>query len=307
MPGQRSRWPGRAGRLFFPAIHFLVDYLDGSAFLLDAILSFVHDGLGGMLVHGCRDLIARFHFVFVLHDLLQIKSVFPNAPFDQSGPTGLLCRKRSGRCRNCSALSSEKKTGVVKRPGVFDHAGLLIAWPTGRPGLPFAQSSDFSIKMLQPLTRPFNHKIGEMEYDDNLGRYQLIHHWTRGKMKSQGEIEAAICDGIRRFEQEFMGRGPKEIHAHLVGDLLVVRLHGVLTAAEQQLIKTLPTDKGRDLLKQVRSQLVETARPVMESMVEKVTEVPVVSVHHDISTKTGEELVVFTLKASPIFREARKR
>jgi uncharacterized protein YbcI len=126
-------------------------------------------------------------------------------------------------------------------------------------------------------------------------------------MKSQGEIEAAICDGMRRFEQEFMGRGPKEIHAHLVGDLLLVRLQGVLTAAEQQLIKTLPTDKGRDLLKQVRSQLVETARPVMESMVEKVTEVPVVSVHHDISTKTGEELVVFTLKASPIFREARKR
>lgn len=126
-------------------------------------------------------------------------------------------------------------------------------------------------------------------------------------MKSQGEIEAAICDGMRRFEQEFMGRGPKEIHAHLIGDLLVVRLHGVLTAAEQQLVKTLPTDKGRDLLKQVRSQLIGAARPVMEAMVEEVTEVPVISVHHDISTKTGEELIAFTLKTSPIYREARKR
>ena len=54
-------------------------------------------------------------------------------------------------------------------------------------------------------------------------------------MKTQGEIEAAICDGIRRFEQDYMGRGPKEIHAHLLGDLLVIRLQGVLTAAEQHL------------------------------------------------------------------------
>ena len=71
-------------------------------------------------------------------------------------------------------------------------------------------------------------------------------------MKSQGEIEAAICEGICRFEQEYMGRGPKDIHAHLIGDLLVVRLQGVLTAAEQHLVKSLPAEKGRDLLKQVR-------------------------------------------------------
>ena len=71
-------------------------------------------------------------------------------------------------------------------------------------------------------------------------------------MKTQGEIEAAICEGIARFEQEYMGRGPKDIHAHLIGDLLVVRLQGVLTVAEQQLVKSLPSDKGRDLLKQVR-------------------------------------------------------
>src|SRR6266487_5754488 len=109
-------------------------------------------------------------------------------------------------------------------------------------------------------------------------------------MKSQGEIEAAICEGMSRFEQEYMGRGPKDIHAHLIGDLLVVRLHGVLTAAEQQLVKTLPAEKGRDLLKQVRSQLIETAREVMEAMVEQTTGVKVVSLHHDISTVTGEEV-----------------
>ena len=76
-------------------------------------------------------------------------------------------------------------------------------------------------------------------------------------MKTQGEIEAAICEGISRFQQEYMGRGPKDIRAHLIGDLLVVRLRGVLTASEQQLVKSLPAEKGRDLLKQVRTQLIE--------------------------------------------------
>jgi uncharacterized protein YbcI len=104
-------------------------------------------------------------------------------------------------------------------------------------------------------------------------------------MRTQGEIEAAICEGTRRFEQEYMGRGPKEIHAHLVTDLLVVRLQGVLTAAEQHLVKSLPTEKGRDLLKQVRTHLVETARPHMEAMVHEVAGVKVVSMHHDITRK----------------------
>src|ERR1700675_1007248 len=111
-------------------------------------------------------------------------------------------------------------------------------------------------------------------------------------MKSQGEIEAAVCEAMARFEQEYMGRGPKDIHTHLIDDLLVVRLHGVLTAAEKQLVKAHSAEKGRDLLKQVRTQLIETARPVMEAMIEKVTGVKVLSLHHDISTITGEEIVL---------------
>jgi uncharacterized protein YbcI len=126
-------------------------------------------------------------------------------------------------------------------------------------------------------------------------------------MKSQGEIEAAICEGISRFEQDYMGRGPKDIKAHLLDDLIVVRLAGVLTAAEQHLVKSLTADKGRDLLKQVRTHLIETARPLMEAMVEEVTGVKVVSLHHDISTTTGEEVVLFTLAESPQFREAKQR
>ena len=126
-------------------------------------------------------------------------------------------------------------------------------------------------------------------------------------MRTLGELEAAVCEGINRFEQEYMGRGSKDIHAHLLNDLLVVRLQGVLTAAEQHLVKSLSAEKGRDLLKQVRTHLVETARPILEAMVEEVTGVKVLSLHHDISTITGEEVVLFTLAESPDFRESKKK
>lgn len=126
-------------------------------------------------------------------------------------------------------------------------------------------------------------------------------------MKTQGEIEAAVCEGISRFEQEYMGRGPKDVHAFLIGDLLVVRLKGVLTAAEQQLVKSLPAEKGRDLLKQVRIQLMETARPVLERLIQDAADVKVLSLHHDISTVTGEEVMLFTLASSPLFRETKRK
>jgi uncharacterized protein YbcI len=126
-------------------------------------------------------------------------------------------------------------------------------------------------------------------------------------MKTQGEIEAAICAEISRFEQEYMGRGPQDIRAHLLGDLVVVRLRGVLTAAEQHLVKTLQPEKGRDLLKQVRTQLIEMARPVLETMMRDITGTSVVSLHHDISTATGEEVVLFALAEAPAVREPKRK
>ena len=146
-------------------------------------------------------------------------------------------------------------------------------------------------------------------------------------MKSQGEIEAAVCDGISRFQQEFIGRGPRDIHAHLLGNLLVVRLQGVLTPAERQLIAPWheavvaaaagPTagegvgngdgngngnGNGRALLKQVRAHMMATGRPRLEEIVEQATGVKLVSVHHDISTVTGEEVLVFSLAEPPACR-----
>lgn len=133
-------------------------------------------------------------------------------------------------------------------------------------------------------------------------------------MKSQGEIEAAVCDGVSRFQQEVIGRGPRDIHAHLVGSLVVVRLQGVLTPAERQLVApsgggdshphTNGADggNGRALLKQIRTHVVANGRVRLESLVESVAGVKLVSIHHDISTVTGEELLVFSLAAPPACR-----
>jgi len=117
-------------------------------------------------------------------------------------------------------------------------------------------------------------------------------------------MEAAVCRGISRFEQVYMGRGPKNIYAHLIGDLLLVRLQGVLTASEAHLVQSLA---GRGLLKQVRTGLIETARPLMEALIQEVTGIGVLSLHHDISTVTGEEVVLFTLAESPSCRQPKNR
>lgn len=105
--------------------------------------------------------------------------------------------------------------------------------------------------------------------------------------KTQGEIEAAVCDGIRRFETEYMGRGPRDIRAHLVGDLVIVRLTEVLTAAEQHLAASASPERGRDLLKQVRTHLIETGRSAIDAMLRISTGVQPISLHHDISTVAG--------------------
>lgn len=146
-------------------------------------------------------------------------------------------------------------------------------------------------------------------------------------MKSQGEIEAAVSDGISKFHQEFIGRGPQDIRSHLIGTLLVVRLSGALSAAERKLlmpeagnlngrmerIPLLPVHagdgeangNGRSLLKQVRGHMVAIGRTRLAMIVQEATGVPLVSVHHDISTITGEEVLVFSLADSPACRSKR--
>ena len=121
------------------------------------------------------------------------------------------------------------------------------------------------------------------------------------KALTQAESQAAICEGIIGFQEEYMGLRSEQIHSHFIKDLLVVRIFGTLTLAERQLGKVLAPENGRDLLKQTRKQLLELARPMLESLIHEVVGVKVSSMHHDISTVTGEEMIVFSLEGVPRF------
>jgi CheY-like chemotaxis protein/uncharacterized protein YbcI len=130
-----------------------------------------------------------------------------------------------------------------------------------------------------------------------------IRNGRNSKSLTQAESQAAICACFIRFQADFLGWRSEQIHAHFIKDLLVIRVVGGLTIAECQLAKALTPGKGRDLIKQVRKQLLEVARPMLESMVHEVTGVKAESMHHDISTMTGEEVVLFSLAKAPRFEQ----
>jgi uncharacterized protein YbcI len=132
---------------------------------------------------------------------------------------------------------------------------------------------------------------------------------TNGDHRSRGEIEAAICDGISRFQQEYMGRGPRDVHTHLFDNRLFVHMQGVLTAAEQRLMESPGNGDGRsaEILKAFRSQLMASGRAMLEKIVRDATGTEPVNVHHDISAATGEEVIVFTLASPPACRQHRRR
>lgn len=116
--------------------------------------------------------------------------------------------------------------------------------------------------------------------------------------KTKGQLEAEISEALIKFEKEYMGRGPDETKTYYLDDLIVVRLHRVLTLAEKQLAKSDETSKGRALVKQVRSELLEKARPLLDKTITDITGRKVVSLHTDISTLTGERIIIFTLDNS---------
>ena len=122
-------------------------------------------------------------------------------------------------------------------------------------------------------------------------------------MKSKGELESEISQAIIRFEKEYMGRGPLEARTYLVDDMVLIRLKNVLTPAEYKLAELEKGASGPGLIKQMRRELIEHGRPLLDAIVRDVLKAPVRSLHTDISTKTGERIIVFTLERKPKFRE----
>jgi uncharacterized protein YbcI len=126
-------------------------------------------------------------------------------------------------------------------------------------------------------------------------------------MKTKGQMESEISESLARFEKDHMGRGPLDIRTMLCAEVVLVRMCGVLTPAERQLIEASATGDGLRLIKRVRTELLEGARPMLDALIAKATGRKVVSMHTDISTVTGERILVFILDGSPGYREPRKQ
>ncbi|MFH1665523.1 MAG: DUF2294 domain-containing protein [Candidatus Omnitrophota bacterium] len=113
---------------------------------------------------------------------------------------------------------------------------------------------------------------------------------------TRGQLEARISEAMIKFEKDYMGRGPEEAKTYILEDMVLVRLKGVLTPAEEHLSKSA---EGADLIKRTRVQLLEDSRDLLEKLILEITGCPIKSLHTDISTKTGERIVIFILgKAS---------
>lgn len=119
----------------------------------------------------------------------------------------------------------------------------------------------------------------------------------------KGQIEADISEALIKFEKEYMGRGPEETKTYIIDDIILIRLKRVLTPAEQQLAGTSDETTGRTLIKRVRTELLEKARPLLEQIIKDITGKQVKSLHTDISTITGERVIILTLESPVVFAD----
>jgi uncharacterized protein YbcI len=109
---------------------------------------------------------------------------------------------------------------------------------------------------------------------------------------TRGEVEVALANAIIEFEKDHLGRGPVEARVFIIEDMILVRLRGVLTPAE---VKLAQCPDGHSLIKQIRRQLLEGSRPLLEEIVQQATNSRVLSLYTDISVKAGEQVFVFTM------------
>lgn len=123
-------------------------------------------------------------------------------------------------------------------------------------------------------------------------------------MKTKGETEAQISQAIVQFEIDYMGRGPQEARSYVIEDMVVVRLKGVLTPAEQQLTKS---SEGSELVKKMRATLIEKARPLLYQVIGDITGSKVANLYTDISTTSDERVFVFSLEQQLESQLARKK
>jgi len=126
---------------------------------------------------------------------------------------------------------------------------------------------------------------------------ELLGSWKQqyeamGSKRTKAEMEMAIRNAIIKFEQDFMGRGPTDVRAFIVRDLVIVRLKGVLTPAERQLAKT---PDGVDMVKRIRQTLIAQGRDRLLKHVSDITGATATALFMDIDAQIGEKVFVFPL------------
>jgi uncharacterized protein YbcI len=110
--------------------------------------------------------------------------------------------------------------------------------------------------------------------------------------QTKGEVEKAIRNAVIKFEQEFMGRGPEDVRAFIIKDIVLVRLKGVLTPAERQLAKTA---EGVEMVRRLRQTLIAQGREKLGQQIDEITGAKTIGLFTDIDTRMGERIIVFTL------------
>jgi uncharacterized protein YbcI len=110
--------------------------------------------------------------------------------------------------------------------------------------------------------------------------------------KSKGFIEAEISKAITQWEKEFLGRGSLSVKTDILRDMIIVNLQGILTPAEYSVCET---KEGMLSIKRIRSDLVESGIEDLKEIILTITGEEVKSFFTDISTRTGERVMVFKL------------
>ncbi len=108
---------------------------------------------------------------------------------------------------------------------------------------------------------------------------------------TRGQIADKINQAVTKFEIDVMGRGPKEINTIINKDLIIVRMEGFFSVSEQKLAR----NDGVEMVKRYRTMLFENEEERFRNIIENIINSKVVSVHSDVSTRTGEKIIVLTI------------
>lgn len=112
---------------------------------------------------------------------------------------------------------------------------------------------------------------------------------------SKGQTEDAISVAMTKFERDFKGHGPSETRTHIIGDMVLIRMKGVLSLAEEHLLEKEGPISGTELVKNLREALIEKGRHQIENIIGGILGRKVVSLYADISTVMDERVILLTL------------